>query len=88
MRKQTISYNVHGSINGKRIDGIAKLNYLFSQCDTPKTYKKIGIISREISSMSYESGLITIFKASDNSLRFETYHDGNFYPYYGKIELQ
>lgn len=87
MRQHKQTYNVHGSIDGQSIDGKALLTYQSCQSDVPKTYKKIGVISRYVSQYSYESGLITIFKAKDNTLRFETYHSGNFYPYYGKIEF-
>jgi len=88
MRKHSVTYDVHGSIDGKIIDGKARLLYLSCQSDVPKTYKKIGVISRYVSEYSYESGLITIFKAKDNTLRFETYHSGNFYPYYGMITFE
>jgi len=86
MKKLTRKYQVQGSINGIKINEVATFHYKFTQYGKPKTYKKIGIIQKDHS--NYESGLITIFKARDNTLRFEIYHDGNFYPYYGIIEFQ
>lgn len=92
MNKTSIKYIVNGSftLKGESIrvnTKIAELTYLFTQSDAPKTYKKLGIIERKNSSLSYESGLITIFSARDSTLRFETYHDGNFNPYYGRIRF-
>ena len=88
MKKITKKYSVQGSINGIKINEVATFHYKFTQYESPKTYKKIGIISRDdLPPYSYESGLITIYKAKDNTLRFEIYHSGNFYPYFGIIEF-
>ena len=53
---------------------------------TPKSYKRLGVIGSEFAN-AYNSGLMTIYKAKDGSLRFEMYCDGSFLPYYGKIEF-
>lgn len=76
--------------------GISLDGYTYSQAiiysgtpkgDTPKTYKEVGgFIAKELRS-NYSSGCVTIYKAKDGTLRYSVYHDGCFYPYYGKIEL-
>ena len=53
--------------------------------ECPKTYKKISVISHNIGNL-YNSTYLTLFKARDNSLRYEIYRDGNFFPYYGRFE--
>ena len=65
--------------------GKAKLYRGFTQGETPKTYKKIGILSHDIGN-NYNPSTLTLYKAKDKSLRYEIYRDGNFYPYYGKFE--
>lgn len=55
--------------------------------NTPKTYKpvpKLAFIAPELSNR-YNSGSIDVFKALDGTLRYATYRDGCFYPYYGKM---
>ena len=80
MRRTERTYDVVGSFGGSRIDCKAKLSYERTQYEAPKTWKRIGIISRRVSTMSYESGLITLYKNRQGKMKFETYHDGNFYP--------
>lgn len=53
---------------------------------TPRSYRRLGVIGSEFAN-AYNSGLMTIYKAKDKSLRFEMYCDGSFLPYYGKIEF-
>jgi len=57
-----------------------------SKRDVPKTYKKVDVLSHNIGN-NYNSELLTLFKARDGSLRYEIYRDGNFCPYYGKLEF-
>jgi hypothetical protein len=64
--------------------GKATLIYERSQPDRPKSYIPIGIINTPDRSV-WEEGLITIFKNKKGILKFEIYHSGNFYPYYGTI---
>ena len=58
-----------------------------SRGEVPKTYKKIDVIGHNLGN-DYNSSLLTLYKAQDGTLRYEMYRDGNFYPYYGKIEFQ
>ena len=53
--------------------------------EVPKTYKKINVVSHNIGNL-YNSELLTIYQVKDKTLRYEIYRDGNFYPYYGKLE--
>jgi hypothetical protein len=55
--------------------------------DTPKTYKKIDVLSHNIGG-NYSPELLTLFKAKDGSLRYEIYRDGSIYPFYGKIKFK
>ena len=57
-----------------------------SKGEVPKTYKKIDVLSHNIGN-NYNSDLLTLYKAQNGTLRYEIYRDGNFYPYYGKIEF-
>ena len=53
--------------------------------DTPKSYKEIGGCIRPHG--TFESGCVTFYMAKDGSLRYSTYVDGCFYPFYGKCEV-
>lgn len=56
-------------------------------CDVPSSYKECGgFVANELSS-SYNSGVVTIYKAKNGGLRYGVYRDGCFYPYYGKLEI-
>ena len=84
----TKHYTLEGKIEGVDVTGKTGIfKYLRTQYEAPKTYKKIGIISRQEYG-TYESGLVTVYKAKNGELRFELYHDGNFYPYFGKLNIE
>ena len=71
----------------KTSKGNAILYKGYSKGETPKTYKKIDVLRHDMGN-DYNSSLLTLYKAQDGTLRYEIYRDGNFYPYYGKIEFQ
>lgn len=57
------------------------------KADTPKSYKEIGgFVAHELSN-AYNSGCVTIYRASDKTLRYSVYRDGCFYPYYGRCRF-
>ena len=87
MKKNSITRMVEGSLNnGRIVTGQAVFHYEKTQYEAPKSYKKIGLISYERHS-NYDSGLVTIYENKQKILKFEVYHDGNFYPYFGTIEF-
>lgn len=52
----------------------------------PKTYTKIKVTHHNHGSI-YNSNIMTLFTASDGTLRYEIYRDGCLFPYYGKLEF-
>lgn len=54
--------------------------------DAPKTYNNPKVISHSIGD-NYNSSIMTLYTAKDNTLRYEIYRDGCFWPYYGKITI-
>lgn len=66
--------------------GKAKLFKGFPRAETPKTYKKIAVLSHSIGN-NYNSSLLVLFKAKNKSLRYEIYKDGSIYPYYGRFKF-
>ena len=67
-------------------DGKARLYKGRLLGDCPTTYKRLKVITHNIGN-NYNPGHLTLYKAKDNSLRYEIYRDGCFYPYYGKFEF-
>lgn len=59
--------------------------------DCPKTYKKVAVVKHSIGDIFnpnqnlYNSATMTVYKAKDDSLRYEIYRDGCFFPFYGKL---
>lgn len=66
--------------------GKARLFKGFTQSDTPKSYKKIGVLGHNMGD-HYNPGTLTLYKTKDGSFRYEIYRDGNIYPYFGRFEL-
>lgn len=52
----------------------------------PKTFKKVGGFIAEELRNNFNSGIVTVYKAKDGSLRYSTYRDGCFHEYYGRME--
>jgi len=55
--------------------------------DCPTTYRKVAVVGLKNQGL-YSPSYFTLFKARDGSLRYEIYRDGNFAPFYGKVEFQ
>jgi hypothetical protein len=63
----------------------ARLYKGFTQNESPKTWKEIGMISHNIGN-NYNPDYLTVYLAKDKTYRYKIYRDGNFYPYFGKLE--
>lgn len=53
-----------------------------SEC--PKTYKRFKVVGHNMGN-SYNPSTLTLYRAKDNTLRYEIFRDGCFYPFYGRI---
>lgn len=59
--------------------------------DCPKSYKKVGVVYHSIGDLFnpnenlYNPRTMTIYSVRDNSLRYEIYRDGSFFPFYGRL---
>ncbi len=56
--------------------------------DAPRSYRRVGCFTaEELYRPWYQSGIVTVYKNSHGTLRYETYIDGSIYPFYGKLEI-
>ena len=67
-------------------DGKARLYKGFTQYEAPKSYTQVKVLWHNIGN-NYNPSTLTLNKAKDGSLRYEIYRDGNFYPYFGRLEF-
>ena len=88
----TIRIKADGSIRIKdkrfKIDGNAIMykGHNTWQGDTPKTYKRCGVIYHSIGN-DYNPRTLEVFINRQGILKYCIYRDGNFYPYFGTIEF-
>lgn len=77
--------HAHGTIENIKLNwDEVEMEYIRCVKDIPVTYKMIAVIELQEHG-TYESGLMDVYQAKDGTLRFSIFHDGNFYPYIGKL---